>query len=123
MTKSVILLVITATVVTTYALTGDPAATAILGSAVAIGGLLALRFTRPTEPEATSEKAPPPILPTFVPSVIDPVAAAKRRHKERIAAISAPVIDEDGEVLPPTPNIGQDDKPYRGPRYFDMKEN
>lgn len=118
MTKFVILLVITATVVATYALTGDPAATAILGSAAAIGGLLAYRFTRPTEPEATSERAPPPILPTFIPSVIDPVAAAKRRHKERIAAISAPVIDEDGDVLPPTPNIGQDDKPYRGPRYF-----
>lgn len=115
MTKFVILLVITATVVATYALTGDPVATAILGSAVAIGGLLALRFTRPTEPEVTSERAPPPILPTFIPRTL----AERRAEAMRIATTP---VEDDGELLPPTPNMGEFGKPYRGPTYFNAEQ-
>jgi hypothetical protein len=107
MTKFVILLLITATVVATYALTRDPAATAILGSAATIGGLLAWRLVRPTATEVTSDP-----LPTFIPRTL-----AERRAEE-MKILAAPAIDEDGEILPPTPNMGEFDKPYRGPKYF-----
>lgn len=34
---------------------------------------------------------------------------------------SAP-IDDEGEMLPPTPNMGEFGKPYRGPTYFNADQ-
>ena len=114
MPKLLTVLMITAAVVATFALTGSAPYAVIAGGIVLLGAYFAAVAVLKSAPEVTSDA--PVNHPDIIPSILEP--ASKRIHRERIAAISAPVIDEDGEVLPPTPNIGQDDKPYRGPRYF-----
>lgn len=105
MTKFVILLVISAVVIATYALTKDPSAAALLGAAVALGTLFALHFFTPKTQEVTSD------LPTFLPRTL------AERQAEAIRIATTPVEDE-GELLPPAPNMGDFGTPYRGPQYF-----
>lgn len=114
MPKLLTVLMITAAVVATFAFTGSAPYAVIAGGITLIGSYFAAVTVLKSAPEVTSDV--PVSHPDIIPSILEP--AWKRQHREHIAAISAPVIDEDGEVLPPTPNIGQDDKPYRGPRYF-----
>ena len=124
MPKFLTLLMVSAAVIATFALTNSIPYAAIAGAVVLLGAYFAAVAVLKSAPapiaeEVTSDQ--PVRHPDIIPSILEP--AWKRRHREHIAAISAPAIDEDGTVLPPTPNIGQDDKPYRGPRYFDTKGN
>lgn len=127
MPKMLTALMITAAVVSTFALTGSIPYAVIAGGIVLLGAYFAAVAVLKSAPEVTSDapvsrSADEPVHhPDIIPSILEP--ASKRIHREHIAAISAPVLDEDGTILPPTPNIGQDDKPYRGPRYFDTKGN
>lgn len=124
MPKFLTLLMVSAAVVATFALTNSIPYAVIAGGIVLLGAYFAAVAVLKSAPEPVSEEATsdqPVRHPDIIPSILEP--AWKRRHREHIAAISAPAIDEDGDILPPTPNIGQDDKPYRGPRYFDTKGN
>lgn len=107
------LMVITAVVVT-FALTYSIPYAVIAGGVVLLGAYFAAVAVLKSAPEVTSDA--PKSHPDIIPSILEP--AWKRKHREHIAAISAPAIDEDGDILPPTPNMGEDGKPYRGPRYF-----
>lgn len=120
MPKLLTVLMITAAVVATFALTGSAPYAVIAGGITLLGVYFAAAVAvLKSAPEVTSDA--PVSHPDIIPSILEP--AWKRQHREHIAAISAPALDEDGVILPPTPNIGQDDKPYRGPRYFDTKGN
>ena len=127
MPKLLTLLMVSAAVVATFALTGSIPYAVIAGGITLLGAYFAAVAVLKSAPEVTSDapvspSADEPVRhPDIIPSILE--APWKRRHREHIAAISAPVLDEDGTILPPTPNIGQDDKPYRGPRYFDTKGN
>lgn len=114
MPKFLTLLMVSAAVVATFALTNSILYAVIAGGIVLLGAYFAAVAVLKSAPEVTSDA--PVSHPDIIPSILEP--AHKRRHRERIAAISAPAIDEDGDILPPTPNMGEDGKPYRGPRYF-----
>ncbi len=103
---------VSAALVGTYAFTHSIEKAAFIASAVLIGCVLAIRRFRP---EMTSDTAPPPIFPTFVPRTL------AERREQAMKEAAAP-IDDEGEMLPPTPNMGEFGKPYRGPTYFDAKQ-
>jgi hypothetical protein len=114
MPKLLTLLMVSAAVVATFALTGSIPYAVIAGGITLLGAYFAAVAVLKSAPEVTSDE--PVSHPDIIPSILEP--AWKRKHREHIAAISAPAIDEDGDILPPTPNMGEDGKPYRGPRYF-----
>lgn len=117
MLKFTIALCVAAVSVAVYCATGEitPAIVALIGGV--LGAIIGFRPWRKPTVEVTSDP-----IPTFIPASMDPYDAAERRHREMLLKKSEPVIDEDGEVLPPPPNVGEDGVPYNGPHYFDRDQ-
>lgn len=99
---------VSAVVIGSYAAWRDFRVSSMLGAVAATGCLFIWHRAHRAVREATSD---PVEMPTFVPRT------PAQRQAEAMRIATTPV-DDEGEMLPPTPNMGEFGEPYLGPRYF-----